>query len=229
MDDATYNLKLQVYSTRMSNDLDQCLKQLAIEAQQHLPNTLKRQLAVQKLLIEIERSGKLKHPTAPPQFRGHLYQEIYAVAKQRLFCYMNEKIDNYDQNREVLQWANFLLEKRFPDAIREVTQVCQGLDLTKIKRLTLDDLDMEEITVQKDVEEGEIVRYLEEDPEGIFQAEHIPKYPHANFQFIALQVAFGYSFKEISDELQLPYQTVMSFYKRRLVKFKSKFDLYLLA
>ncbi len=211
----------------MSNDLDQRLKQLAIEAQQHLPNTLKRQQAVQKLLIEIERSGKLKHPQAPPQFRGHLYQEIYAVAKQRLFCYINEKLDNYDPNREVLQWANFLLEKRFPDAIREVTQVCKGLDL-QVKRLTLDDLDMEEIIVQKDVDEREIIRYLEEDPEGIFQAEHISKAPHANFQFIALEVAFGYSFKEISDELALPYQTVVSFYKRRLTQFKHKFEAYLL-
>lgn len=221
---------LQVYSTRMSNDLDQRLKQLAVEAQQYLPNTLKRQLAVQRLLIEIERSGKLKYPTAPPQFRGHLYHEIYAVAKQRLFCYINEKLDNYDPNREVLQWANFLLEKRFPDAIREVTQVCRGFDL-QVKRLSLEDLEMEEITVEKDVEQQELkelIKFLEEDPEGIFRAEHILKAPHANFQFIALKVAFGYSFKEISDELQLPYQTVVSFYKRWLTQFKPKFEAYLL-
>lgn len=218
---------LQVYLTRMSNDLDQRLKQLAVEAQQHLPNTLKRQLAVQKLLIEIEHSGKLKHPTAPPQFRGQLYHEIYAVAKQRLFCYINEKLDNYDPNREVLQWANFLLEKRFPDAIREVTQVCKGLDL-QVKRISLDDWDTEEITVEKDVEQQELIKFLEEDPEEVFKAEHILKAPHANFQFIALKVAFGYSFKEISDELQLPYQTVVSFYKRQLVQFKPKFEAYLL-
>lgn len=210
----------------MSNDLDQRLKKLAVEAQQHSPNTLKRQQSVQRLLIEIERSGKLKHPKAPPQFRGHLYHEIYAVAKQRLFCHINEKLDSYDPNREVLQWANFLLEKRFPDAIREVMQDCKGLDLL-VKRLTLDDLELEEVTVQKDVCERELISYLEEDPGGVFRSEHILKMPHANFQFIALKVAFGYSFKEISDELALPYQTVVSFYKRRLSQFKPRFEVYL--
>ena len=206
----------------MSNDLDQRLKQLAIEAQQHQPNTLKRQQAVQRLLIEIERSGELRYPSPLPQFKGHLYQEICAVAKQRLFCYINQKLDIYNSNREVLQWANFLLEKRFYEASREVVSYCQGLDL-----LTLDDLDTEAITVQKEGDDREIVRYLEDDPEGVFKAEHILKFPHANFQYIALQVASGYSFKEISDELALPYQTVVSFYKRRLVKFKPNFEAYL--
>lgn len=215
----------------MSNDLDQCLKQLAVAAQQHRPNTLKRQQSVQKLLMAIERSGKLKYPKAPPQFKGQLYQEIYAVAKQRLFCHINDKIDSYDSNREVLQWANFLLETRFPDAIREVMQVCKGLDLTKVKRLTLDDFELDEVTEEmtgKDAEKREIVKCLEDDIEGIFKAEYVANTPRANFQFIALKVASGYSFKEISDELQLPYQTVVSFYKRKIIKFKPIFEDYLL-
>ncbi|MFB8788416.1 MAG: sigma factor-like helix-turn-helix DNA-binding protein [Potamolinea sp.] len=211
------------------NEIDQLLKHLAVEAQQHPSGTLKRQIALGKLLNEIQKSGRLTRPTLASQFRGS-YEEIYAVAKQRLFQYICEKIDNYDQNREVLQWANFILETRFPDAIREVTQICKNLDLTKVERLTLDDLEkegMSEATTASDSDEQDIKKYLKEDLEGIFREAHIRDNPQANFQFISLQIAEGYSYKEIAEKIGIPYQTLNSFYKRTLAKFKPKIEEYL--
>ncbi len=91
-----------------TDEIDQCLKQLAMEAQRHPPKSRQRQRALAKLVSAIERSGKLAHPY-PSYFRGS-YKEIYAEAQQRLFCHICEKIDDYDSQREVLQWANFLLK-----------------------------------------------------------------------------------------------------------------------
>lgn len=213
------------------NEIDELLKQLAIEAQQHPPGTLKRQIALGKLLHEIQKPGRLTCPKAPSQLRGS-YEEIYAVAKQRLFKSICEKIDNYDRSKEVLQWANFLLDTRFPDAIREETQICRGVDLTQVERLTLDDLErdgMSELPTESDSEAKELRKYIEEDPEGIFREAHIRKRnnPQANFQFISLRMSEGYNIREIADELNIPYQTLNSFYKRNSEKFKPIFKEYL--
>jgi hypothetical protein len=42
-----------------------------------------------------------------------VYEEIYAEAQQRLFLHLCEKIDQYNPELEVMQWANFLMRRRF--------------------------------------------------------------------------------------------------------------------
>jgi DNA-directed RNA polymerase specialized sigma24 family protein len=130
----------------------------------------------------------------------------------------------------VLQWANFILGKRFSDAIREETQICRGIDLTQVKRFTLDELEldgMSELATESDSEATEISKYIKEDPEGIFRTTYTSKNTQANFQFIALRNIEGYSLKEITEELGIPYQTLNSFYNRSLDKFRPMFKEYL--
>lgn len=212
------------------NDIDERLTQLAVEAQRHPPGTIARRQAIAKLLSAIQKSGLLCHPYSG-QFQG-LYDEIYAVAKQMLFRHIYQKIDDYDAQRgELLQWANFLLSKRFfNEAIRELTQVYKGVDPKQLKRYELDDLETthsDKITIKTPSDAQELMQYIREDPEGLFQNEHTCNNPAANFQFLAIQVTSGYSWKEICTELGIKVPTLSAFYQRCLTKFKPKFQEYL--
>ncbi len=217
---------------RAMNEVDECLKQLAQEAQRHPPKSKQRQQALAKLLSAIQRSGNLTRPYRGC-FRG-FYEEIYAEAQQRLFCHICEKLDDYDPEREVLQWANFLLKKRFfIEASRVIMPtIHKGIDPKQIKMLTIDDLDRNnciEVTTQLIPSlSQEVIQCLEEDPEGIFKEAHIGNNPAANFQFLAIKIVTGYSWKEISAELGgIKIPTLSSFYYRCLTKFAPKFKEYL--
>ncbi|MEM8810556.1 MAG: sigma-70 family RNA polymerase sigma factor, partial [Cyanobacteria bacterium P01_G01_bin.38] len=55
--------------------------------------------------------------------------------------------------------------------------------------------------------------------DGVFRRTHILQKPEANFQYIALRFLGGYSWKEISADLDVKVVTLSSFYQRCLVKF----------
>ncbi|MBP0021648.1 MAG: sigma-70 family RNA polymerase sigma factor [Cyanobacteria bacterium SBLK] len=210
-------------------ELDDRLKRLALQAQNHPPKSPQRQKTVDRLLREIQASGCLCRPSVPGHLRG-AYEEIYAIAVQNIFRYLYENIDRYDPEKEVLQWANFLLRKRFPDAIREITKLYRGVRPTQLQRLTLEDWDRIILPESENVtspEIQEICQYLQEDPENIFRSTCIGKNPAASFQYIALQVLAGRSWREISTELGLKIPTLSGFYQRSLKKFAPKFKEYL--
>ncbi|NEP01463.1 MAG: sigma-70 family RNA polymerase sigma factor [Symploca sp. SIO2E9] len=217
----------------MGKEIDARLKQLALEAQRYPKKSKQRQRALAKLLSAISRSGKLTHPY-PGQFQG-FYQDIYAEGKQRLFCHICERIDEYDSQREVLQWANFLFKRRFfVEAAREVMPtVPKGVNQKQIIRLTIEDLDKNNpYSVNSQLTptlSQEIIHFLELDPEGIFKETYAAKNPKANFRFLALQIISGYSWKEIAEQLGMKIPTLSSFYQRSLVKFAPKFKEYLLV
>lgn len=201
------------------DQLDRCLRQLALEAQQYPPHTLERRQTVGKLLRVMQNSGRLCRPSCPG-FSG-LYEEIYAIALQKLFCYIYERIDHYDSTRgEVLQWANFLLRRRLPEAIRELSHP------REVQRFNLDDLEKNSAS-QPNSPSEELLQCLKEDPEGIFTSRHIVNHPQAHFQFIALKKVSGYTWKEISRELNISVQTLSSFYQRCLKEFTPMLQKYL--
>ncbi|MDB9315418.1 hypothetical protein PN462_20050 [Spirulina sp. CS-785/01] len=208
-------------------DLEDRLKKLAIAAQTHPPDSLPRRKAVDRLLREIQQSGRLTRPPVPPQFQAS-YDEIYGIAIQQLFGYIYRKLDTYDPHRgEVLQWVNFLLQRRFPDAIRELS----GKNWSKTVPFTLDDLEtMNPIPKEEDtvkIEAKDIVECLQEDPEGLFVSTYTCQNPTANFQFIALKIVEGYTWQEIAEELNLKVSTISSFYQRNLTRFSPKIHDYL--
>ncbi len=212
--------------------LDQQLKAIAIAAQQHPPKSRERQRALAQLLDAMQRSGKLARPRQG-QFQG-FYEEIYAEAVQRLFTHICEKIDTYQPERgEVLQWANFLLNRQFfIEASRELLPtVPKGIDPRRVTRLTLDDLDRNapsDLNPQLvPLPSQQVLQCLEEDPEGLFQQTHIDRYPAANFQFLALQRLAGYSWQELSAELGIRIPTLSSFYQRCLTRFAPQLKEYL--
>lgn len=197
------------------NQLDDRLRQFAIQAQKHPPMTTGRQQALMQLIQGILQSGRLCRPYRG-QFEG-IYEEIYEEAKQEMLLYICQKIESYNPEKSpVMRWVNFLLEKRFfPEAIPKVMN-------DKNTKNSLDDLDN-----LVDYDEGSglsdiLKECIESDPEDIFQNEYIENRPEANFQTIALKLLAGKTWKEISEELNVKIPTLSSFYRRSLKKFAAK-------
>jgi len=206
-------------------DFDQRLKHLALEAQQHF-GTAKGQRLLMQLWQEVYCSGRLYRP--PREKIPGVYEDVYDEAVLQLMEYTLRRIETYDPDRgvSVIGWMNMLLERRFiRDAIGRVTQREQ-----KFQRPTLTDL-YEEGDAQDSIEaipaptprplpSDLIQTCLQEDEGDRFKQAFIPSYPTVNFQQIALlHHVEGYTFKEISVQLQVPYTSLVSFYQRRLKQF----------
>jgi len=212
--------------SEIAPSLDHQLKQLAISAQQQPPKSRSRQRALAQLIRAIQQSNKLVRPRRE-QFQG-FYEEIYDEARQRLFAHICNRIDTYNPERgEVLQWANFLLRQQFfPEASREIfATLPKGAT-----RLTLEDLDRSNPSevnphLMPSLSQ-EVLQCLEEDPEGIFQRSHIDQHPAVTFQFLAIKRLAGYSWQELSTELNIAIPTLSSFYQRCLTKFAPQLKAY---
>ena len=192
---------------------DERLKQLALKAKQHPPQTAKRQQALAELVQLILQSGRLCYPYHG-KFEG-IYEQIYNEARQEMLLYICQKIDDYKPEKSpVMRWVNFLFENRcFPNAISNF------MDRNIVRR------SLEELENIAQVEEGEIsmseviAECIAKDPENLFKNEYIKNYPSANFQFLAQRRLAGASWKEISLELGIKVPTLSTFYQRCLHKF----------
>jgi hypothetical protein len=212
--------------------LDDRLRKLAIAAQQYSPGSLAKRRALTELISVMQRSGKLCRPRQG-QFQL-LYEEIYAEALQRLFSFVCERIDYYDpQKGEVLQWVNFLLRQRFfIEASRDfLPTVYKGMDARTVKHATLESLDQSnpyEVNPQLIPHLSQEVKdCIEEDPENLFAQTHVADHPTASFQYLALRRLEGYSWQDLSVELNIAVPTLSSFYQRCLTRFAPRLKTYL--
>ncbi len=203
---------------------EQQLQKLALQAQQHPLGTTVRRITLSKLIDGIYRSGKLCHPYKG-QFQG-VYEQIYQEALQDLFLYICKNLDKYDPERaSFMTWVNMLLSQRFfkeaiPKIIGSSNEIkVESSVLENLKDLAFDDSESEDnyISAFK-----KIRRYIEIDPKGIFQQAHIKKYPKVNFQEIAVKRWSGISWKDISEEFNIPVATLSNFYQRTLEKFRDE-------
>ncbi|MDB9315565.1 hypothetical protein PN462_20805 [Spirulina sp. CS-785/01] len=205
------------------DDLDEKLKYLAEEAQKHLPRTLERQKALSDLIKLLLKSGRICRPYTFAF--SSLYDEIYAEAQQKLFAYVCENIEKYDSQRQVLQWINFLMRRRFfIAASREIWHsLPKGIDTKKVTRISLYELERGEVADPKSqtspLLSQEVLRLIQEDPNGFFQKAYVLDDPKIHFQVIATKRLAGYSWQEISDCVHVPVSTLSSFYYRSLQKF----------
>lgn len=213
--------------------IDVRLKQLALEAQQQPMRSPQRQRALAQLVSEIWRSQKLVRPYQG-QFQ-HRYEEIYAEAQQRLFLHLCEQIDRYNPDNEVMQWANFLMKQRFfIEASRDLLPTTPVRDDRQpVQRLSLEVLESQNPIERRSQATASLsemlIQYIQEDPDGLFVQTCIENKPNAHFQYIALRFLEGYSWKDISAELDVKVVTLSSFYQRCLVKFAPTFRDYLSA
>lgn len=211
--------------TSISKTLNQRLRKLVEAAKSYPPKSAERRRILGKLLCEIQNSGLLCHPHCPPQYQG-CYPEIYATAVQNIFLYICQHLEIYNPNvGEVLNWVNFLLARRFPEAIAEVVQSAKHIDFKKVKTFSIEDLSkggVEMIDTQDSsppLLSEQIREVLEEDPQGEFEKRCMSSNPAANFKAIALKRLAGASWEEISAEYNSKVAALSNFYQRSLTYF----------
>ena len=96
--------------------MDEELKQRAIEAKRHAPQTRERSGALVSLVDEILRSRRICRPPKGRSLRG-VYLEIYRQIKAQLLEDVDRSLDSYDPERTpAREWANRLRD----NAIAEV-------------------------------------------------------------------------------------------------------------
>lgn len=209
-----------------NQQLNEELRQLAIKAQQHPVNTKMRQIALTRLVNAIQRSGQLCRPYSG-QFPG-LYEDIYSSACNRTFLYICQNIDGYDPNRgEVIAWVNFIMKRRFIDAINEILSLFVKQSSYSTQRLWTENIEQLVGSELNPLLSSEIIFWIKEDPEGLFQATHISNHTEVNFQYLVIKRIEGYSWRELSEQLKIPLSTLSRFYDRCLTRFSSHLREYL--
>ncbi|MBR8830766.1 MAG: hypothetical protein N5P05_001001 [Chroococcopsis gigantea SAG 12.99] len=200
--------------------IDQRLTQLMQSALGHPQNSSQRRIALNKLIKEIQTSGKLGHPQRG-MWPDYIYHDLYNEALGLTFMEICQKLDKYNPQYPVMAWVNFLLKNRFIDAVRR-HQNYQG------RLLSLDDLD-KPLAAEEDKNEVQQVRdFINDDPENLLAAEHIKDHPDVTLQrLLWLKDVEDKKWKEISAELSIAIPTLSSFYQRSLRKLERYFRKYL--
>jgi len=204
-----------------SNGLNKQLEQLATDAQKYPPLSLERQQTLDNLIRTILASGQL---WCPHLEQNQHYEYVYQEALQNLWYYVCREIEQYDpQLGAVLAWVNMLLYRRFfPEAMSKVRN---------IREKTIPDLSylLNSFTLsEKPALPTELLKEcIESDPEGAFRQEYIENHPEANFQALMQRRVNGQMWKDISADLGIKQTTLISFYQRCIVKFRSKIKEYL--
>ncbi|NET32046.1 MAG: hypothetical protein F6K19_08585 [Cyanothece sp. SIO1E1] len=209
------------------DEFNQRLKQLAIAAQQHPPNSLQRQLALTQLVNEIWHSGQLNHPQSgrwPP----HIYQDLYHEALQQTCLYIFEKIENYRQDSPVMAWVNNLVSYKFQAAVKELSRH-REITMPSVDDLDRKLLEQEKSQSQAIQSDSQLLRqFLQEDPEGLLRQEFIRGHSDMTFQYLAIaRFIHDQTWEAISTSKGISVQTLCSFFNRRLRKFIPYFHKYL--
>ncbi|HEY9651030.1 MAG TPA: hypothetical protein V6C95_10235 [Coleofasciculaceae cyanobacterium] len=193
---------------------DDRLKRLALEAQQSPPQSQQRQYLLTELVNAIQVSNRLIHPQSniPRDF----YELIYDDAVNRTLLYVFQKIDSYDPERgegRLMNWVNFRLQMTFRDLVHQYFKMTSlPLEPEEIKNT--------ELETQPPLLSDMVTECIIEDQDSLFNKECIRNYPYANFQHIFRARRVDYkSWKEISEELNIPVTTLSSFYGRCIEKF----------
>lgn len=177
--------------------IDQQLLEIVLEVQQYSIEstgytdleikirTRSKKKALTRLVNAIQNSGKLYC-----QGKRNFPPQVYAEAIQETWLYVCKKADEYDPAKgKVMTWVNFILDKKFKDAIKKY--------LEEMKTRSLDDpiqnSDNGSITLGDTIESREysceyeeVRQIIVDDPDGRFKKKHIKGRPEVNFQDIAL-------------------------------------------
>ena len=217
------------------NPIDSRLNQLAREAQRHPKRSYERRRALNILMDKIYKSGRLSSPKKGSfPFPAGVYEDLYNEALSKTLMEICQNIDNYNPERDVMAWCNFLLDKRFTDCFnqykrRGLTYLPKGKKNEDVASLSnLEDLDNFIPPSEPISESQELQKLIEENPGQIFTKDHVKGQPKATFQFLALaKIWRDRKWKEISDELNVPASSLCEFYKKQLKKFTPYFREYL--
>lgn len=195
--------------------MDEILRQLALEAQQHPAGSQERQIALTKLIDQIYRHNRLTRPPINDDNLRHLYEDIYSEARLKIVEHICQKIDTYDSQRPVMAWVNHFFNFRFQDVCDRYRKE------TRIPRLFVDESEKFD---QEEMEDTERLRELiEQDPDNIFRNTTVRGRPDITWQVIALARLDDEKWETISQRFDKNISTLQSFFDRNLRNFGDDF------
>ncbi|NJR49450.1 MAG: hypothetical protein HC780_07630 [Leptolyngbyaceae cyanobacterium CSU_1_3] len=216
-----------------NDDLDQRLQQQAKEAQQHPAQSPQRQVALNQLISEIMKSGRLAHPQKH-LWSTSLYEDLYNEALQKTLLETCQKIDSYNSEYPVLAWVNFRLNFQFIDVVNDyrkqgITQVPKSDKTGQITHLpSLDDLDSLILPEETLCAAQLLQQFLEDDPENLLQKKRLREHPEVTFHLLAWsRFVEDQTWLEIAESLDISVQTLCSFFNRQLKELMPYFRKYL--
>jgi DNA-directed RNA polymerase specialized sigma24 family protein len=211
-------------------DLSALLQQLAWEAKQHPSQSPERKQALSLLVKGILKSRHLGHPQKG-RWTAKLYEELYNEALQKTLMEICQKIDKYNSAHPVMAWVNFCLKTHFIAVVHDykrvgITQMPKSEYMNHLP--SIDELERDIPTEDPCLSDRSFQEFLQKDPENLLQRERLQNRPDVTFKKLALaKFVDDLSWTEIAAELDIPIQTLCSFFDRKLQKLMPYFQKYL--
>jgi DNA-directed RNA polymerase specialized sigma24 family protein len=207
-----------------SNDFDEYLKKLAIEAKESPPGSAQRQRALSHLIREIMGSRSLGHPQQG-NWSANLYEDFRNEALSKTYLDICQKLKNYDPERgEVMAWFNTLLKFNFMEVVRKymrngLTEIPRAMEGPFVLSLSEDEIARRFSTEEVLTLAQLLRRFLQEDPEGLLEAESIKNPSSVTLKYLLLKkYVDDLTWAQISEVLDIPFSTLSTFCKRCLNK-----------
>lgn len=203
-------------------DIDLRLQQLVKLAQQHPPLSKQRQIALNKLINQIQQSKRLCQPQRK-SWKPQMYEDIYNEAVSKTFLEICQHIDEYREEHAVMAWVNNRLKQRFIDVVRQYYQhkkVTENIAYIPQENPSPLDILTDESKMLK--------QFLETDPENHLKTTFIKGKPAATFQALAIaKFVEDQTWEDISLHFGISVPTLASFVDRNLHKLLPYFRKYL--
>lgn len=217
----------------LTDNLDQLLGERAKEVQECPIHTVQRQIALNRLVDEVLRSGRIGHPQRH-LWSANLYEDFYNDALQRTLLEICQKIDKYNSEHPFMAWVNFRLNCHFIDVVNDyvkkgITHVPKSARTEQVAHLlSLDDLDHFVPFEETISDEQRLRKFLESDPENLLKKHRLRERPEITFQLLAIaKFIEDQTWLEIATNLNVSAQTLCSFFNRQLRELLPYFRKYL--
>ena len=156
-------------------------------------------------------------------------ESIVAEAVSNAYFEAVRNIDKYDPDRgDVMKWIKGILNYRLLDLLRKYRERYESVSIdntakiveTKIAKI------IEKISDPEPESSGsKLLQFIEEDPDGHLNKDHIKGKPAATFKAILLMRANNSTWQDIADRFDIStHSTVSSFVKRRSKDWEDYFN-----
>lgn len=168
------------------------------------------------------------------------FKNAYAEAKGEATRYVLSRIDAYDENKSFMALINYWLPNKFKDAATTIIGLKKSqakVEEDKQVRFYAQDPTSASFTNQVDEKKGsfsnrqdsELIRQtIKDDPKNILGKPIRKDRPEITFQKVLIAKFWdGKSDRDLSNEWNIPYTTIRSFFLRELEKIKFELAEYL--
>ncbi|MEO1430820.1 MAG: hypothetical protein AAFV71_17505 [Cyanobacteria bacterium J06633_8] len=204
--------------------------QILHEQKQQLypPKTEEYLSACQQLFYATRLSGKAKRPYLNYRTSNY-YPDIVHEYEIRVWRFICEKITYFDHSNShnqnnssishFMNWLNGCSKNLFLKALDKHKRIAPSLLLIEDNPNDNDYTNIPD-TKQELTLSAKIINLIKQDEAGIFKSEYIRDKPHSNFRAVVILLCDGHKMKNIAEQFDVPLQSLHTFYKRCINKYR---------